>query len=95
MRLNEPIVGMAATLAGDGYWLVASDGGIFTFGMARFYGSTGGRTIPAAISGMSASPGGKGYWFTGHSGVVYGFGDAKHWGNAGNTGATITGIAHD
>src|SRR4051812_27392984 len=33
-HLNEPIVGMAATATGDGYWLVASDGGIFSFGAA-------------------------------------------------------------
>ena len=30
-----------ATPDGKGYWLVASDGGIFTFGDAHFYGSTG------------------------------------------------------
>ena len=32
---------MAATSDGSGYWLVASDGGIFTFGDAQFWGSTG------------------------------------------------------
>ena len=42
MHLNKPIVGMAATPDGKGYWLVASDGGIFTYGDAAFYGSTGG-----------------------------------------------------
>ena len=41
-RLNQPIVGMAATPDGGGYWEVASDGGIFAFGDARFYGSMGG-----------------------------------------------------
>ncbi len=35
---------MAATPDGRGYWLVASDGGIFTFGDAPFYGSAGGLT---------------------------------------------------
>ena len=39
--LNKPIVGMAATADGGGYWLVASDGGIFAFGDAGFFGSTG------------------------------------------------------
>ena len=34
IHLNQPIVGMAATPDGGGYWLVASDGGIFTFGDA-------------------------------------------------------------
>ena len=39
--LNRPIVGMATTPDGNGYWLVASDGGIFNYGDAVFYGSTG------------------------------------------------------
>ena len=42
LTLNKPVVGMAATPDGKGYWLVASDGGVFTFGDAQFYGSTGG-----------------------------------------------------
>jgi hypothetical protein len=42
--LDRPIVGMAATPDGRGYWLVAADGGIFTFGDAGFYGSLGGLT---------------------------------------------------
>ena len=33
---------MAATPDGKGYWFVASDGGIFAYGDAGFYGSTGG-----------------------------------------------------
>jgi hypothetical protein len=37
--LNQPVVGMAATPDGGGYWLVASDAGIFTFGDAQFSGS--------------------------------------------------------
>ena len=35
MALNQPVVGMAATKDGGGYWLVAADGGIFLRG-ARF-----------------------------------------------------------
>ncbi|MGH9080917.1 MAG: hypothetical protein ACRDYE_12750 [Acidimicrobiales bacterium] len=31
IHLNQPIVGMASTPDGGGYWLVASDGGIFSF----------------------------------------------------------------
>jgi hypothetical protein len=37
--LNEPVVGMAATPSGDGYWLIAGDGGVFAFGDARFIAS--------------------------------------------------------
>jgi hypothetical protein len=44
---------MAATPSGGGYWLVASDGGIFTFGDARFDGSMGGTRLNAAVVGMA------------------------------------------
>jgi len=43
--LNQPIVGMAATRDGNGYWLVASDGGIFAFGDAGFHGSMAGTPL--------------------------------------------------
>ena len=55
--LNKPIVGMALTPTGNGYWLVASDGGIFSFGDATFYGSTGAMTLNQPIVGMGAQPG--------------------------------------
>ncbi|MHB8220786.1 MAG: hypothetical protein ACYDHU_10780, partial [Acidimicrobiales bacterium] len=55
MVLNRPIVGMAPTPTGQGYWLVASDGGIFSFGAARFYGSTGSMVLNRPIVGMTAA----------------------------------------
>ena len=54
MRLAQPIVGMAPTPSGDGYWLVASDGGIFAFGDAGFFGSTGALSLAKPIVGMGA-----------------------------------------
>ncbi len=36
--LNAPIVGMAPAPATGGYWLVAANGGVFTFGSATFDG---------------------------------------------------------
>ena len=45
---------MTTTPLGAGYWLVASDGGIFTFGDANFYGSMGGAFLDKPIVGMSA-----------------------------------------
>ena len=52
--LDAPIVGMAATADGGGYWEVASDGGIFAFGDATYYGSMGGRPLHARIVGLAA-----------------------------------------
>jgi hypothetical protein len=53
--LNKPVVGMASAPDGGGYWLVASDGGIFTFGDATFSGSMGGKPLNAPVVGMSPS----------------------------------------
>ncbi len=41
-----------------GYWLVAADGGIFNFGDAGFYGSTGGHHLNQPIVGMAATSSG-------------------------------------
>ena len=41
----------------SGYWEVASDGGIFAFGDAPFYGSTGSLRLNRPIVGMTATPG--------------------------------------
>jgi hypothetical protein len=54
-RLNQPIVGMAATRDGGGYWMVASDGGIFSFGDASFLGSMGSTRLNQPIVGMAAT----------------------------------------
>jgi hypothetical protein len=62
--LNAPVVGMAAAPGGGGYWLVAADGGVFSFGSARFYGSMGSKALNAPVVGMASTPGGHGYWLT-------------------------------
>ena len=82
IRLNQPIVGMAATPDGKGYWLVAADGGIFTFGDAGFFGSTGAIRLNQPIVGMAATPDGKGYWLVAADGGVFTFGDAGYFGSA-------------
>jgi len=53
--LNKPIVGMAPTRTGRGYWLVASDGGVFAF-EAGFRGSMGGKHLNQPIVGMAPAP---------------------------------------
>ncbi|MHB8289319.1 MAG: hypothetical protein ACYDEY_08805, partial [Acidimicrobiales bacterium] len=56
-HLNAPIVGVASTPDGKGYWFVAADGGIFSFGDAAFYGSMGARHLNAPIVGMASTLG--------------------------------------
>ena len=65
---------MAATPDGGGYWLVAADGGIFTFGDARFFGSTGNLHLNQPIVGMAATPDGNGYWLVAADGGIFSFG---------------------
>ena len=38
-----------------GYWLVASDGGVFTFGDAEFSGSLGGMPLSAPVVGAAVA----------------------------------------
>ena len=83
-RLNQPIVGMAATPDGKGYWLVAADGGIFSFGDARFFGSTGGIVLNEPIIAMAATPDGLGYWLVAADGGIFTFGDARFFGSWAN-----------
>ena len=81
---------MAANLAGiapsaaatpsavtQGYWEVASDGGVFTFGNARFFGSLGGQELADPVVGIAATQDGGGYWEVEANGEVFNFGDAS------------------
>lgn len=61
---------------GRGYWLVASDGGIFNYGDAAFYGSTGALHLNQPIVAMAATPTGHGYWLIARDGGIFSFGTA-------------------
>ncbi len=78
-----PVVGMAPTPSGAGYWGVAGDGGIFSFGDAVFLGSTGGTRLNKPILAMAATPSGKGYWLVASDGGIFSFGDAAFFGSTG------------
>ena len=75
-HLNAPVVGMAATPDGQGYWLVAADGGVFNFGDAPFAGSMGGRPLNAPVVGMAAADAG-GYWLVASDGGVFNSGTPR------------------
>ncbi len=81
--LNQPIVGTATTPDRAGYWLVASDGGVFTFGDAGYFGSTGDLRLNRPIVGMAPTPDGRGYWLVASDGGVFCFGDAAFFGSTG------------
>ena len=87
--LAAPLVGMAATPDGLGYWAVASDGGIFSFGNAAFEGSTGGIHLNAPIVGMAATSSGHGYWLVASDGGIFAFGDAAFFGSMGDRKSVV------
>lgn len=45
---------MAPTATGQGYWLTATDGGVFTFGDGAFLGSTGNIRLNQPIVAVAA-----------------------------------------
>jgi hypothetical protein len=81
VRLNKPVVGMAADYATGGYWLVAADGGIFSFN-APFYGSTGNIRLAQPVVGMEAAHNGSGYRFVASDGGIFSFGSSGFYGSA-------------
>ena len=69
---------------GKGYWMVASDGGVFPFGEALGYGSTGNIRLTQPMVGMASTPNGQGYWLVAADGGIFPFGDAVGRGSTGN-----------
>ncbi len=85
VHINAPIVGIAAAAVGQGYVLVASDGGVFNYNMG-FYGSVpgslkAGQHLVAPIVGIAVTHSGKGYWEVGADGGLFDYGDAPFLGS--------------
>jgi NlpC/P60 family protein len=74
--LNGDVVDVAATPSGNGYWLAATDGGVFSYGDAQFKGSMGGRKLNRPMVAIVATATGAGYWTVAADGGVFAFGDA-------------------
>jgi N-acetylmuramoyl-L-alanine amidase len=79
------IVASASDPTGGGYWLTATDGGVFAFGDAGFLGSMGGTALNRPVVGMAATADGRGYWLVASDGGIFAFGDAPFLGSMGGT----------
>jgi hypothetical protein len=66
-----------------GYWLTASDGGIFTYGAAPYFGSMGGIPLNKPVVGLARTGDGGGYWEVATDGGIFTFGDAHFYGSTG------------
>ncbi len=86
LALGAPIVDIAITPSGSGYWLVGADGGVFTFGDAAYAGSVpevlpAGVPLAQPIRAMVSTATGEGYWLFAADGGVFAFGDARFLGS--------------
>ena len=79
--MNKPVNGLVPTATNRGYWLVASDGGIFAFGDARFHGSMGATTLNRPVVGIVRY--GNGYLMVGADGGIFDFSDKPFLGSLG------------
>ncbi|HET9689991.1 MAG TPA: CHAP domain-containing protein [Acidimicrobiales bacterium] len=81
--LASPVVAMARSADGKGYWLAGADGGVYGYGDAPFLGSAGAVDLNAPVVGMAATSSGSGYWEVAIDGGVFTYGDARFFGSTG------------
>ena len=72
-------------VAGTGYWMTASDGGVFNFGTAGFHGSMGGSHLNSPVVGLAQTSDQGGYWEVASDGGIFNFGDAGFYGSMGGS----------
>jgi hypothetical protein len=75
------LVGTAITPSGNGTWEAGMDGGVFTWGDAKFFGSVTAGTLKAPVTAIAATPDGLGYWLLGSDGTLFSYGDAHFFGS--------------
>lgn len=80
---SAPIVGIATTVSGNGYWLASTTGDVYTIGDATFFGSLGGTRLNRPIVGITVTPSARGYWLVASDGGIFSFGDAVFYGSTG------------
>ena len=92
IKVNAPVVAIAAAGANNKYWVTTSDGGVFALPTgtgqtaAPYYGSMGGKHLNQPITSMAPRPQHDGYWLLGGDGGVFAFGGAAAY----NTHPTLT-----
>ena len=83
----SPVVAIARTPTGHGYWVANQAGTVTAFGDARDFGDPGALATTGAVAGIAATPSGAGYWLVTRDGAVLPFGDARYHGDRQGYGA--------
>jgi hypothetical protein len=85
--VTAPIIGMATTPDGGGYWMVGSDGRVYAYGDASLLSLSGSGSdfiVPnKPIVSIAVTPDGRGYWLVGSDGGIFTYGDAQFYGSTG------------
>ncbi len=76
-----PVITSPSNPTTHGYWLVGSDGGIFTFGSSQFFGSTGNLKLQRPVVGIVPTVDRAGYWLDASDGGVFAYGDTQYYGS--------------
>ncbi|HKY77744.1 MAG TPA: hypothetical protein VJS45_16535 [Acidimicrobiia bacterium] len=84
VAIDSPILAVAGTPSGEGYWLMEASGKMHPFGDAADLGSPDLPDAEYAIALMPTATG-KGYWLVSQAGGVYTMGDAGFFGSAAGT----------
>lgn len=68
--------------SGNGYWIVGSDGGLYTYGLLNFFGCPDGGGLvvsdsPTEVVGLAVTATGNGYFFGLRNGQTLAYGDAS------------------
>jgi hypothetical protein len=93
--LATPVVGIASSPDGGGYWLTNYLGAVGAHGAVASLGSNAGVKLNSPICQIVATADGKGYWEVARDGGVFTFGDAAYFGSvqADKLNAPIVGMA--
>jgi hypothetical protein len=80
---NEASASPVAAAPNGGYWEVASDGGVFSFGNAGSFGSAASLALNHPVVGLAPTHDRQGYWLVASDGGIFNYGDAHFFGSTG------------
>jgi hypothetical protein len=81
VAMGSPVVSMASTPDGKGYWLATAGGGVRAYGDASRHGTAIADDLAAPVVTIARTPTGDGYWLLTAAGLVKSFGDAGSFGS--------------